>query len=134
MHTSRFFLLLAGVTLLAVAGVALSHWLLPIGYALPFSVATLLLFLFLCTVIFFLGRRSAGAANRMLFSNVFLAATMAKMFLCGILVVGYVILGEPESKLFIVPFFWLYLVYTGFEVYFLMKVSAIVARPEPAES
>ena len=128
MLTSRFLLLLGGVTLLALAGLFLSHWLLPIGYALPFSIVTLLLFLLLCTVIFFLGRRSAGATNRMLFSNVFLAATIAKMFLCGMLVVGYVILGEPESKLFIIPFFWLYLVYTGFEVYFLMKLSRIVAR------
>ena len=128
MLTSRFLSLLGIVTVLAVAGLTLSHWLLPIGYALPFSVLTLLLFLVVCTVLFFLGRRSAGAANRMLFSNVFLAATIAKMFLCGMLVVGYVILGEPESKLFIIPFFWLYLVYTGFEVYFLMKLSRIVAR------
>ncbi|WP_116106655.1 hypothetical protein [Lewinella sp. IMCC34191] len=129
MLTSRFLTQLAGITGLAVLGLALSHWLLPIGYALPFSIITLVLFLGICVALFFLGRRSAGAENRMLFSNVFLAATIAKMFLCGMLVVGYVILAEPTSKLFIVPFFWLYLVYTGFEVYFLMKLSAIVASP-----
>ncbi|THH40350.1 hypothetical protein [Neolewinella litorea] len=128
MLTSRFLTLLTGVTLLAVAGVALSHLLLPIGYALPFTITTLVVFILLCLAIFFLGRRSAGAENRLLFSNVFLASTVMKMFICGALVVGYVVLGEPESKLFIVPFFWLYLVYTGFEVYFLMKLSAIVAR------
>ncbi len=128
MLTSRFLLLLAAVTVLAVAGVAACHALLPIGYALPFSIATLLLFLVVSVVIFFLGRRSAGATNKHLFSNVFMGATMVKMLLCGMLVAGYVILGEPASKLFIVPFFWLYLVYTGFEVYFLMKLSAIVAR------
>ena len=135
MQTSRFLTLLGGMTLLAVIGLALCHWLLPIGYALPFSILTLVLFLVICVAIFFLGRRSAGAENRMLFSNVFMAATMAKMFLCGMLVVGYVILATPTSKLFIVPFFWLYLVYTGFEVYFLMKLSAIVAPPrESVES
>ncbi len=129
MLTSRFLALLGGMTFLAILGLSLCHWLLPIDYALPFSVLTLALFLVISIAIFFLGRRSAGAENRMLFSNVFLAATMAKMFLCGMLVVGYVILAQPESKLFIVPFFWLYLVYTGFEVYFLMKLSAIVSRP-----
>ncbi len=134
MLTSRFLTLLALVTLLAVSGVALAHWLMPIGYALPFSVATTVIFIVVCSAIFFLGRRSAGAENRMLFSNVFLAATISKMFICGMLVVGYVILGEPESKLFIVPFFWLYLVYTGFEVYFLMNLAAIVARPEVKDS
>ena len=132
MPTSRFLYLLGGVSLLALAGLALCHWLLPIDYALPFSVLTLLLFLGITVALFFVGRRSAGAKNRMLFGNVFLAATIAKMFLCGMLVVGYVILGEPTSKLFIVPFFWLYLVYTGFEVYFLMKLSAIVA-PAPTQ-
>ena len=134
MPNSRFFYLLGGVTLLAVAGLALCHWLLDIDYALPFSLLTLALFLGVSVAIFFLGRRSAGAKNRMLFGNVFLAATIAKMFLCGMLVVGYVLLGEPGSKLFILPFFWLYLVFTGFEVYFLMKLSAIVARPETAPS
>ncbi|NJB86620.1 hypothetical protein GGR26_002388 [Lewinella marina] len=128
MLTSRFLALLGGVTLLAGAGVVLSHVLLPIGYSLPFTITTMVLFILVCVAIFFLGRRSAGAENKLLFSNVFLASTIAKMFLCGMLVVGYVILGEPSSKLFIVPFFWLYLVYTGFEVYFLMKLSAIVAR------
>ena len=133
MPTSRFLYWLGGVSLLALAGLALCHWLLPIDYALPFSVLTLVLFLLVSVGLFFVGRRSAGAKNRLLFGNVFLAATIAKMFLCGMLVVGYVILGEPASKLFIVPFFWLYLVYTGFEVYFLMKLSAIVAPATPLE-
>ena len=133
MHTPRFLTLLAAVSLLAVAGAALGHFLLPIGYALPFTVVTVVLFLVICVALFFVGRRSAGAENRMLFGNVFLGATMLKMLLCGMLVVGYVILGRPESKLFIIPFFWSYLVYTGFEVYFLMKLSALVAKPEAAD-
>lgn len=128
MLTSRFLALLGGVTLLAAVGVVLSHLLLPIGYALPFTITTMVVFILICVAIFFLGRRSAGAENKLLFSNVFLASTIAKMFICGVLVVGYVVLGEPGSKLFIVPFFWLYMVYTGFEVYFLMKLSSIVAR------
>jgi hypothetical protein len=127
MTTSRFFFLLGLVTLVAVLGVVGCHLLLPLDYALPFSVATGVLFVLICTALFFLGRRSAGAENKMLFSNVFLGATLVKMLLCGVLVVGYAILGEPESKLFIVPFFWLYAVYTAFEVYFLMRLSATVA-------
>ncbi|MCP9236607.1 hypothetical protein [Lewinella sp. JB7] len=128
MQTSRFLVLLAAVTGLAVLGLAVCHFLLSIDYALAFSVGTLLLFVFICVGLFFVGRRSAGAKNKMLFSNVFMGATMVKMLLCGMLVVTYALLGQPPSKLFIVPFFWLYLVYTGFEVYFLMKISAVVAK------
>ena len=127
MPTARFFTLLAAVSGLAALGAFLCHTFLDIDYAVPFTIASGLVFAFLCVVLFFLGRRSAGAENRMLFSNVFLGLTMVKMLLCGMLVVGYVILAEPESKTFILPFFWLYLVYTGYEVYFLMKVSAVVS-------
>lgn len=128
MSTSRFFTLLALVTLLDIVGVALCHVFLSIDYALPFSVATVVLFIVISVVLFFLGRRSAGAKNRMLFSNVFLGATMVKMLLCGMLVVGYVFLGSPASRLFILPFFWSYIVYTGYEVYYLMKLSGVVAQ------
>ena len=128
MLTSRFFGLLAAVSGLAALGAFVCHWLLAIDYAVPFTIATGLVFAFICVALFFLGRRSAGAENRMLFSNVFLGLTMVKMLLCGMLVVGYVLLGAPANKLFIVPFFWLYLAYTGFEVYFLMKLSAVVAK------
>ncbi|MBB4078720.1 hypothetical protein GGR28_001333 [Lewinella aquimaris] len=128
MQTSRFLVLLAAVSGLAALGLATAHLLLSIDYALPFSVGTMLLFVLICVGLFFLGRRSAGAENKHLFSNVFMGATMVKMLLCGMLVVTYVLLGAPPNKLFIVPFFWLYIVYTGFEVYFLMKLSAIVAK------
>jgi F0F1-type ATP synthase assembly protein I len=127
MPTPRFLTLLALVTLVAAIGVAACHLLLNLDYALGFSIGTAVLFIAICTALFFLGRRSAGAENKMLFSNVFLGATLVKMLVCGMLVVGYAILGEPESKLFIVPFFWLYGVYTAFEVYFLMRLSATVS-------
>jgi hypothetical protein len=128
MTTSRFFLLLGLVTLVAALGVVGCHYLMDIGYALPFSILSGVGLAFICIPLFFLGRRSAGAENKHLFGNVFLGLTMMKMLVCGMLVVGYVVLGEPESKLFIVPFFWLYAVYTSFEVYFLMQLSATVAR------
>ena len=134
MPTARFFTLLAAVSGLAALGAFGCHYFLEIDYAVPFTIATGLVFAFLCVLLFFLGRRSAGAENRMLFSNVFLGLTMVKMLLCGMLVVGYVILAEPGNKLFIVPFFYLYLVYTAFEVYFLMKLSAVVSAGPQVKS
>lgn len=130
MTYARFFRLLAVVTGIAVAGAALCHLLLPIGYALPFTLLTAVLFAGICVALFYFGEKTAGAENKMLFGNVFMGATMAKMLLCGMLVVLYVILGEPASKLFIVPFFWLYLVYTGYEIFFLMKLSRITGGRE----
>ncbi len=123
----HFFRLLAIITAVAVFGAVLCHLLMPIGYAIPFTVLTGVLFAAICVALFYFGERTAGAENKMLFGNVFMGATMVKMMLCGMLVVLYVILGEPTSKLFIVPFFWLYLVFTGFEIFFLMKLSRVTA-------
>lgn len=134
MATSRFWLLLAGVTGVAALGLLAFHLLLPLDYAVPFSVLTTLLFLFITIVLYFLGRRSAGARNKMLFGNVFLGLTMFKMLLCGMLVVGFALLFAPTNKLFVLPFFWLYIVYTSYEVYFLMKLSAVVPPAGPKQT
>jgi hypothetical protein len=50
--------------------------------------------------------------------------TMVKLFLCGGTMVAYVVLAEPENKLFVVPFFLSYLVYTSLEVMVLVKLAA----------
>ena len=123
MTYASFFRSLAVALLVAAGGASLAHLLLPLAYAVPFTILTLVLFLLVTLAIFYFGERTADAENKHLFGNVFMASTLVKMLLCGMLVVMYVILARPESKLFIVPFFWLYFVFTGFEVWFLLRLA-----------
>lgn len=129
----RFFQLLALCTACAVAGAVLAHYLLPIAYALPFTVMTIVFYILFCLGLFFLGKRTAGAENKMLFTNVFMGVTMVKMFASGGMIAAYALLATPENKLFVVPFFVSYLLYTLLEIIFLMKLARVTA-PQATET
>lgn len=121
----RFFSYLAVFTLVAIFAAAASHYLLAIDYALPLTVGTIFLFILFCVGLFWISSRTAGADNKFLFTNVFMVATMLKLFLCGGIIAAYAILAEPENKLFVVPFFLSYLIYTTLEIVFLVKLAGI---------
>lgn len=124
MTNARFFTLLGIFTAVAATMALTCHLFLPINYAIPLTVVVILLFIGLCVGLFFLGKRTVASENKYLFTNVFMGVTMLKLFLCGGLIGAYVLLGEPENKLFVVPFFLSYLIYTGLEVMFLIKLAA----------
>ena len=119
----RFAILLAIFATVAALAALAAHYFLAIGYALPFTVAIYLLLLSFSIIIFWLGKRTATADNKFLFSNVFLGLTMVKMFLCGGVIVAYILLAEPTSKLFIVPFFTSYICFTLLEIIALVAVA-----------
>ncbi len=123
MTYNRFFILLGFFTLAAIVGALTSHYLLPIAYALPLTIVTIVLFIAFCGGLFYLGKRTARAKNKFLFTNVFMGVTMLKLFICCGLIAAYIFLGHPENKLFVVPFFISYLVYTTLEITFLIKLA-----------
>lgn len=123
MTFQRFYTLLAIFTAVAVAVVGVAHLLLPIGYAVPLTVGSILLFIAITVGMFYAGKYTAGAENKFLFTNAFMGITMLKLFLCGGIILTYALLGEPENKFFIVPFFLTYVTYTVLEIIFLLKVA-----------
>lgn len=123
MTYARFFTLLGIFTAVAVISSVICHVLLPIDYAIPLSIGTILLFCGFCVGLFWLGSRTAQSENKYLFTNVFMGVTMLKLFLCGGLIAAYFFLGQPENKLFVVPFFANYLVYTILEIVFLVRLA-----------
>jgi|GEM_PF-516247 membrane-associated HD superfamily phosphohydrolase len=129
----RFFQLLTIITLLAIACAAAAHHWLAIGYALPFTMGIIVMFLLFAVTLFLLGKRTAGAKNKMLFTSVFMGVSMFKMFLSGGVIAAYAILGEPTSKLFVVPFFTSYLLYTVLEVLSLSKLAAVTYKEVEAD-
>ncbi len=91
----------------------------------PLSIASLLFFVALSAGMFFLARYTAGLTNRNMFTNVILGFTMLKMIASAGIVLGYWFLVEPTSKLFVLPFFLVYLIFTCFEIYFMIRLSRL---------
>jgi len=92
------------------------------------SWGSIIYFVLLSLMMFFVGRKAALSDNKNDFTNAFLLFLMVKLFSCAILVIIYLKTMEPQTKLFVLPFFGLYIVYTSFEVYFLSKLG----RMKPA--
>lgn len=72
---------------------------------------------------FFLGSKTAKSSNKGLFTAVVLGFTFGKIFLSLFTVIGYFKLGNPSSKLFLLPFFIVYLIFTIFETYLMMQIG-----------
>jgi formate/nitrite transporter FocA (FNT family) len=72
---------------------------------------------------YFVGQQAAQSDNKYTFTNTILGFTVGKLFLAIMVILGYDQLAEPSSKFFIIPFFVVYAVFTGFETYVMMKLS-----------
>lgn len=90
------------------------HWLgwVSLGF---FILLSLLMYLF--------GRQSALSKNKNDFTNTVLGFTAGKMFLAVMVIFAYLKLAEPQDKLFIIPFFAVYFIFTAFETYVMMKLG-----------
>ena len=123
MSVRQFVVQLLSVTLFV--GVVL--WLLsflPVFYAhQQLSWLSLLLFLMISVVMYFTGRWGVNNDNKNTFIGLMYAYMGGKMFLSVVLIMLYYFYVEPDSKLFILPFFVVYLIFTIFESYFLMKLN-----------
>lgn len=92
----------------------------------PYGLLSLLsigMFVLLSIIMYVRGRKSAHSDNKNEFTNTVMGFTMGKMFLSIVIIYGYLKVFEPGDKLFIVPFFTVYLIYTAFEIYFMMKLG-----------
>ena len=133
MTYARFAVLLAGFTAFAALIALLFHYFLELDFAVGFTVTTFVVLLLLSVAIFWLGKRTAGAENKFLFGNVFLGVTVVKMFACGALVAAYIFLFEQPSRLFVLPFFTTYLVFTLLEIICLVQLAAEAKEVSPSE-
>ena len=91
------------------------------------SWASLAAFIAMSVIMFFAGSRAARSDNKNDFTNAVLGFTVGKMFLAILVIFGYSQLAQPADKLFIIPFFSIYLIYTIFETYFMMKLGRMNA-------
>lgn len=81
------------------------------------------LFILLSIGMYFGGYQAAMSDNKHTFTNAVLGFTIGKMVLSVIVILTYNELAQPESKLFLIPFFVIYVIFTVFETYFMMKLG-----------
>ncbi len=87
------------------------------------SWAGLSLFSIISIFAYILGLKTAKSSNKNEFNNVLIILMAAKMLICLFLVWLYQIFMSPQSKLFIIPFFITYFIFTLFESYVLIKLG-----------
>lgn len=84
---------------------------------------SLFVFVLISVMAYLFGIRTFNSQNKYDFSNLFIIITISKLLIFLITFVLYQILAEPQNKLFILPFFAIYLIFTIFEVYLLSKIG-----------
>lgn len=77
----------------------------------------------LTLAMFLVGGITAKSTNKSLFTGVVLGFTFGKIFLSLFVVLGYYELAQPASKIFLLPFFIVYLIFTIFETYLMMQIG-----------
>jgi len=77
-----------------------------------------------------MGYRSARSTNRHKFTNTIVGFIFYKMMLSVAFVFIYVKVMKPSDSLFLIPFFIIYLCFTIFETYFMIKLGKM--RPQRA--
>lgn len=90
-----------------------------------FSYISCVGFILFSGMMYFLAERAARSADKNLFLQQVLLTTFMKMALCIFIIVGYFKLAAPETKMYAIPFLMIYLVFTIFETYFMMKLSNV---------
>ena len=123
MNQSRFLLYLGIVSACTALGLFLLNLLPGFQVHAAFAWGTFAFFVLFTLLAFWYGNMAARSTNKHQFTNAFMGLTMIKMLFSLMIVVGYFFLAKPADKLFIVPFFGIYLIYTVFETALLMNLG-----------
>ncbi len=125
----RFLLMLGSLSGAAALMLYLLHRLPVLQPHQRFSWIALGFFVVLTGLIYLWARISARHANPKLLLQIAMAAVLLKIVACVALVWGYVQAESPlQNRWFLLPFFSLYLLYTIFETYILMRFSRLTPK------
>jgi len=120
---SRFYTaLIIAIAASVVLSIGLAQWLDVMQYS-PLSYATIAIYTAVSLLIYFLSERAANMKNKNFFMQIVMINTMIKMFISVVLVIGYYMTVRPTTNKFIVPFILIYIIFSIFETYFMMKQS-----------
>ena len=125
MNHKNFFLQLTIISLISFLLLFFLNKLPQFAPFQTFSYLSCIAFILFSAFMYFLAYRAALSSDKNLFLQQVLLTTSAKMALCIFVIVGYFKLAEPSSKMYAIPFLIVYLIFTIFETYFMMKLSKV---------
>ncbi|MDZ7877706.1 MAG: hypothetical protein U5L45_08550 [Saprospiraceae bacterium] len=124
MSTNRFLYLLSSISLgVSVLSLLLGQLFAQFQQYLNVTWWSLGIFIPLSIGMFFGGKKAAKSADKYFFSNLIMPLTFLKMFFSVVGLVAYRKIYHPETKFFLLPFFLVYIVFTIFETFFMVKLS-----------
>ncbi len=124
MESSDFYKYLGGVIAVAIAGLLLLSKVLSMHDHKLLGWLGLVFFIVLSIVIFMMGKAKAGSKDSNAFTRLIMYNLMIKMFSSVCIVFIYYVVTKPMEKLFIIPFVFIYFLFTIFEVFFLTRLSS----------
>lgn len=124
MDSKIFFKWLAVVTLGTAAALAGLHFFVPEAQThWKFAVASVVLFVLVCIGLFFAGVNSARSKSKAAFINLVSGSVFGKMVLAIAFLFVYQRTAKPENEWFVGIFLLSYVVYTGFEIWFMTRLA-----------
>lgn len=128
MSQGRFYLQLILLSLLVAIALYFLHQLPQLQAYSLLSWISLVFFIVLSAIMYRVGYQAAVSDNKHHFTNTVMGFTIGKMMIAILIILGYLKLAEPETKLFVLPFFGIYLIYTIFETYFMIRLGKTDAK------
>jgi hypothetical protein len=128
MSQRRFYLQLILLSLAVAIALYFLHLLPQLAAYAGLSWISLVFFIVLSVVMYEVGSQAATSDNKHNFTNTVIGFTIGKMMIAILIILGYLKLAEPETKLFVLPFFGIYLIYTIFETYFMIRLGKMDSK------
>ena len=126
MSTQKFWLLLGGTCLITLVCLGILQLVIPKSDALSnFTMLCIAVFLAINIAAYYLGKGAAESSSKYRFIHLMMILIIVKMFICVALVLFYVKIGQPSTKLFVIPFLLIYLTFTIFEIHVLQKLAKV---------
>lgn len=101
----------------------LMHWVPEIKNDLAPSWIAYIGYILMAVIVLYTGRKVIRMPNPNSFTSFSLVFILTKMLFSASIILVYTLLREPQSKLFILPFFLIYIVFTIFESNVIIKIG-----------
>lgn len=123
MKFRQFFLQLLLTSGLSTLGILSLYYFPALAPGIPLSWMALGFFILFSLVIYGIAWKVSGSKKKEHFINLVLAFTLLKMLFSFLLIASYAKIMHPSSRLFALPFFGIYLLFTIFESAFMIRVG-----------
>ena len=123
MESRTFFLQLLLTSGLCLLGIVSLYQFPALAPGIPLAWISLAFFVLFSLLTYVVALRISKSSKKEHFINLILAFTLIKMLFSFLLIAAYAHLATQSSKLFALPFFGIYLLFTIFESAFMIRVG-----------